>query len=103
LRPEAIEARQGSDLIVRAGDIGSIAVIDALSEIAPVFAMRGNVDKGGWATQYMVSKQGYLLINTSSQMRLSREQKPDTKSISSKILSSVDSSISLFRIFSNIV
>lgn len=52
LRPEAIEVLQGSDLIVHAGDIGSIDVIDALSEVAPVFAVRGNVDKGEWATKF---------------------------------------------------
>jgi uncharacterized protein len=52
LRPEAIEALKGSDLIVHAGDIGSIEIIDALSEMAPVFAVRGNVDKGEWATQF---------------------------------------------------
>ncbi len=44
LRPEALEALKDSDLIVHAGDIGKIDVIDALSEIAPVFAVRGNVD-----------------------------------------------------------
>lgn len=52
LRPEAIEALKGSDLIVHAGDIGSVDVIDGLSAIAPVFAVRGNVDKGEWATQF---------------------------------------------------
>ncbi|ETW92570.1 MAG: hypothetical protein ETSY2_53135, partial [Candidatus Entotheonella gemina] len=52
LRPEAVEALKGADLIVHAGDIGSIDVIDALSEIAPVFAVRGNVDKGEWATKF---------------------------------------------------
>ncbi|PON15299.1 metallophosphoesterase [Candidatus Entotheonella serta] len=52
LRPEAVEVLKGSDLIVHAGDIGSIDVVEALSEIAPVVAVRGNVDKGEWAGQF---------------------------------------------------
>jgi|SRR6266496_2447594 uncharacterized protein len=49
LRPEAIAALQGSDHIIHAGDIGDPAILDKLNEIAPVTAVRGNVDKGGWA------------------------------------------------------
>lgn len=44
LRPEAVEALAGSDLIVHAGDVGAAVVLDRLEEIAPVFAVRGNVD-----------------------------------------------------------
>ena len=47
LRPEAVAALTGSDLIVHAGDIGSPEILDALREIAPLIAVRGNVDK--WA------------------------------------------------------
>jgi hypothetical protein len=49
LRPEAVAALQGSDLIIHAGDIGHEGVLAALSEIAPVFAVRGNNDHGDWA------------------------------------------------------
>ncbi len=49
VRPEAIRALQGVDLIVHAGDVGDQAVLDALAEIAPVKAVRGNVDRGAWA------------------------------------------------------
>lgn len=49
LRPEAIVALQGSDLILHAGDIGKPEVLEGLSEIAPVIAIRGNNDKGAWA------------------------------------------------------
>ena len=49
LRPQAIEALSGSDFIIHAGDIGSIEVIDQLTKIAPVTAIRGNVDKAPWA------------------------------------------------------
>ena len=46
LRPEAIEALEGCDLIVHAGDVGDEAILDVLDEIAPVTAVRGNMDRG---------------------------------------------------------
>jgi putative phosphoesterase len=49
LRPQAIAALKGSILIIHAGDVGSPDILDALRQIAPVFAVRGNVDKGSWA------------------------------------------------------
>src|SRR5882672_8190668 len=49
LRPEALAALAGVDVIVHAGDIGSPAVLDALRAIAPVIAVRGNNDRGAWA------------------------------------------------------
>lgn len=49
LRREAITALQGSDHIIHVGDIGHPAILDRLNEIAPVTAVRGNVDKGSWA------------------------------------------------------
>ncbi len=52
LRQEAIDALQGSDYIVHGGDIGKQSVIDRLQEIAPVTAVKGNVDKGELATRY---------------------------------------------------
>jgi putative phosphoesterase len=50
LRPEAVAALAGSDFIVHAGDIGSAEVLTGLGRIAPVTAIRGNVDRGGWAS-----------------------------------------------------
>ena len=50
LRPEAIEALRTSDRLLHAGDIGDPEVIDALAEIAPVTAIRGNVDTEPWAS-----------------------------------------------------
>ncbi len=47
LRPEALAALEGSDLIVHAGDVGSHDVLQRLAEIAPVHAIRGNIDCGG--------------------------------------------------------
>jgi putative phosphoesterase len=49
LRPEAVAALKNSDYIIHAGDIGDPAILDKLNEIAPVTAVRGNVDRGAWA------------------------------------------------------
>ena len=49
LRPEAALFLRGCDHIVHAGDVGDEAVLDALREIAPVTAVRGNNDMGEWA------------------------------------------------------
>lgn len=51
LRPEAVEALRGSDHIIHAGDVGSPDVLDELSAIACVTAVRGNVDKGKLASK----------------------------------------------------
>ena len=44
LRPEAVEALFGSDLIIHAGDVGDPKILEELAELAPVRAIRGNVD-----------------------------------------------------------
>ena len=44
LLPAAIKALKGVDLIVHAGDVGNTEVLDGLKSIAPVFAVRGNMD-----------------------------------------------------------
>jgi putative phosphoesterase len=49
LRPEAEQALDGVDAIVHAGDIGRLEVLEKLKRIAPVFAVRGNVDTDEWA------------------------------------------------------
>lgn len=49
LRPEALAALQGSDYIIHAGDIGDPEILDQLSQIAPVTAIRGNVDREPWS------------------------------------------------------
>ena len=49
LREEALRALKGSDLIIHAGDVGKPEVLTALETIAPVIAVRGNVDRGAWA------------------------------------------------------
>jgi putative phosphoesterase len=49
LRPEAVEALRGSDRILHAGDVGTPEILEALAKIAPVTAIRGNVDTARWA------------------------------------------------------
>ncbi|MBI1358010.1 MAG: YfcE family phosphodiesterase [Acidobacteria bacterium] len=49
LRPEAVAALAGVERILHAGDVGSSDVLVALERIAPVDAVRGNVDYGPWA------------------------------------------------------
>jgi putative phosphoesterase len=49
LRPQAVEALRGSDFILHAGDVGAPAILAALAQIAPVTAIRGNVDTEPWA------------------------------------------------------
>jgi putative phosphoesterase len=49
LRPEAVAALKGSHVIVHAGDVGRPEVLDGLSEIAPIWAVRGNIDTEAWA------------------------------------------------------
>jgi putative phosphoesterase len=51
LRPEAVRALAGSDLIIHAGDVGAPEILDALRAVAPVVAVRGNVDTGAWASE----------------------------------------------------
>jgi len=60
LRPEAVAALLGSDHIIHAGDVGDPAVLDELNEIAPVTAVRGNVDAGEWARK--IPKTGVLEV-----------------------------------------
>ena len=49
LRPEAIEALPGSERILHAGDVGDPEILKKLAQIAPVTAVRGNIDTGAWA------------------------------------------------------
>jgi putative phosphoesterase len=49
LRPEAVRALRGVDLIVHAGDVGTPEVLSGLRAIARVVAVRGNNDRGAWA------------------------------------------------------
>lgn len=48
VRPEALGALKGVEMILHAGDVGKQEVLDTLNKIAPVVAVRGNNDKGEW-------------------------------------------------------
>jgi len=49
LRMEAVQALRGSELIIHAGDVGKPEILEQLRKIAPVIAVRGNVDTEPWA------------------------------------------------------
>jgi len=51
LRDEALRALQGSELIIHAGDVGKPEILDALQSLAPVVAVRGNIDQAAWASK----------------------------------------------------
>jgi putative phosphoesterase len=55
LRPQVVAAFAGVDHIIHAGDVGAPDVLEALSGIAPVTAVRGNNDKGPWAEALPIS------------------------------------------------
>ena len=70
LRPEALEALQGCDLIVHAGDIGDLKILEELRATPPLVAVRGNIDKAEWAAQLQITavvqagqKRIYVLHN----------------------------------------
>ena len=52
LRPEAAQHLTGVDHIVHAGDIGSPDIVPALQNIAPVTAIKGNIDRADWAREF---------------------------------------------------
>lgn len=62
MRPEALAALGGSDLIIHAGDVGTPQILEELRALAPVVAVRGNVDKGDWAFQLPLT----AVVETSS-------------------------------------
>jgi uncharacterized protein len=49
LRPEAVKALEGVELIIHAGDIGDPRLLRQLERLAPVHAVRGNTDRADWA------------------------------------------------------
>ena len=49
LRSEAVDALRGADRILHAGDVGDPEILDTLAQIAPVTAVRGNIDTESWA------------------------------------------------------
>ena len=76
LRPEALEALRGSELIIHAGDVGKSERLERLREIAPLVAVRGNVDTAPWAealpeTQVVrVAGRNIFVLHDRSQLSL---------------------------------
>jgi putative phosphoesterase len=65
LRPQAVGALRGSDIIIHAGDVGHPAIIEELRDIAPTFVVRGNIDTQSWAAALPMTervKVGELLF-----------------------------------------
>jgi uncharacterized protein len=56
LREEAVRALTGADLILHAGDVGAPGILETLKTLAPVVAVRGNVDTGAWAQALPVAE-----------------------------------------------
>src|SRR5262249_33238719 len=65
MRPEALEGIRDSELILHAGDVGKPEILTALRELAPVVAVRGNVDTSDWAKSLpdsAVARAGEVLL-----------------------------------------
>jgi uncharacterized protein len=67
LRPEAIAFLRGCDHIIHGGDIGGQNILEELSSIAPVTAVRGNNDTGSWAdalpqTELVQFEQAFVYV-----------------------------------------
>jgi uncharacterized protein len=56
LRPQALAAFAGVELIIHAGDIGDPKILRRLERLAPVHAVRGNVDRGDWAADLPLTR-----------------------------------------------
>jgi putative phosphoesterase len=65
LRQEALRALEGADLIIHAGDVGGAKILEELRRLAPVVAVRGNIDTGSWSAdlpETAVAEAGFALI-----------------------------------------
>jgi putative phosphoesterase len=56
LRPDAVAALRNSDRILHAGDVGDPEILDRLRELAPVTAIRGNLDREPWADALLATE-----------------------------------------------
>ena|SRR5436190_20514585 len=57
IRPQAVAALAGSDLIIHAGDVGKPEVLERLGELAPTFGVRGNIDIDSWAARLPLTQR----------------------------------------------
>ena len=51
LRDEAVDGLRGSELIIHAGDVGNPEILTELRQVAPVIAVKGNIDRGPWTSE----------------------------------------------------
>src|SRR5262249_28568184 len=76
LRPEAVAALAGADLIIHAGDVGKPGGLEALCAIAPTHVVRGNIDTASWAEalpmtpRVDVGKKRFFVLHESAQRDL---------------------------------
>lgn len=56
MRPAALEMLKSVEMILHAGDVGDPRVLEELRTVAPVVAVRGNIDKGEWADELPVDE-----------------------------------------------
>ncbi len=78
LRPEALAALAGVDHILHAGDVGDVAILDSLREIAPVTAIRGNVDTHGPCAE-LPATEAVTPSTISTSSRRQRESPPSSQ------------------------
>lgn len=75
VRRAAVEALQGISLILHAGDVGRAEVLAELRLIAPVLAIRGNVDRDGWAADLpqelrtTIAEREFLVVHNARPLR----------------------------------
>ena len=64
LRPQALRALEGAELIIHAGDVGDPQILEELGQLAPLVAVRGNIDTGECAKlpETAVAQAGSALI-----------------------------------------
>lgn len=82
LRDEVVTHLQGCDAILHAGDVSTPEIIEALSQIAPLYVVRGNNDKGQWAE----ALPNHLCMNLGGKTFYMVHQKKDVP----KVLEEID-------------
>ena len=76
LRPEVIKQLAGADHIIHAGDIGAPEVSKGLRSIAPITAIRGNIDAGAWAQDYpdtelvLLGGRAFFVLHNLNELKL---------------------------------
>jgi len=86
LRPQAMKQLAGTDHIIHAGDIGCPEVVEGLRRIAPITAIRGNIDAAEWSkgypdTQFVVlGGRAFYVLHNLKEIRLDPARAASTSS-----------------------